>query len=97
VQLLQAVDERRADEARRAAQLRRELGEAVGRDGIAVDRDERAARADPPGEQPRVAARAERAVHDGLTGLRVEQLDRLAGEHRHVREGHLKQCGQGMW
>ena len=30
-----------------------------------------------------------------VAGLRIEQLDRLAGEHRHVRKRHLKQCGQG--
>ena len=48
------------------------------------------------GEQAGVAARAERAVDHDLTGLRVEQLDRLAGEHRHVRNRHLKQCGQGV-
>ena len=78
------------------AQLLRELGEALGGDRVAVDRDERAGRADPLAEQARVAARAERAVHDGLTGLRVEQLDRLAGQHRHVGNGHVKQCCQGM-
>ena len=77
-------------------QLRRELGEALGGDRVAVDRDQRAGRADPLAEQARVAARAERAVDDGLTGLRVEQLDRLAGQHRHVRNGHVKQCCQGM-
>jgi hypothetical protein len=73
-----------------------QLGEALGGDRVAVDRDERARGADPAAEQPRVTARAERAVHDRLAGLRIEQLDRLAGEHRHVRNGHLKQCGQGM-
>ena len=76
--------------------LGRELGEALGGDRVAVDRDQRAGRADAPGEQARVAAGAERAVDDDLTGPRVEQLDRLAGEHRHVRNRHLKQCGQGM-
>ena len=79
-----------------AADLGRELGEALGRGGVAVDRDQRAARADAPGEQARVAARAERAVDHDLPGLRIEQLDRLAGEHRHVRNRHLKQCGQGV-
>ena len=80
----------------RRADLGGEVGEALGRGGVAVDRDERAGRADAIGEQARVAARAERAVDHDLTGLRVEQLDRLAGEHRHVRNRHLKQCGQGV-
>ena len=80
----------------RARELGGELGEALGGDRVAVDRDERAGGADPLAEQARVAARAERAVDDDLTGLRVEQLDRLAGQHRHVRNGHVKQCCQGM-
>ena len=73
-----------------------ELGEALGGDRVAIDRDQRAGRADPIGQQARVTARAEGAVDDGLTGLRVEQLDRLAGQDRHVRNGHVKQCCQGV-
>ena len=73
-----------------------ELGEALGGGGVAVDRDQRPRCADAPGEQARVTARAERAVDHDLAGSRIEQLDRLAGEHRHVRNRHLKQCGQGV-
>jgi hypothetical protein len=43
-----------------------------------------------------MTAAAERAVDRGLPGLRVERLDQLAGEHRNVRGGHVKQDGQGM-
>ena len=95
-QLLETRDERRADEARGGLHVGCEVGEALGGRGVAVDRDEGAARPDAIGQQAGVAARAERAVDDDLAGLRIEQLDRLAGEHRHVRNGHVKQCGQGV-
>ena len=52
--------------------------------------------AEPVGDEPRVAAGAERAVDRDLARLRVERLDQLAGEDRDVRAGHVKQDGQGM-
>ena len=47
----------------------------------------------PLGDQARMAAAADRAVDDDRARLGVEQLDQLAGEHGHVGDGHLKQCG----
>ena len=40
------------------------------------------------------AAAAERAVDRGLARPRVENVDELAGQHRDVRGGHVKQDGQ---
>ena len=62
-----------ADEARRAGDLGGELGEALLGDRVAVDRDQRAGRADAVGDEARVAAAAERAVDRDLAGLRVER------------------------
>ena len=55
-----------------------------------------ARRAEPLGDEPRVAAAADRAVDGDLAGARVEGLDQLAGEDRDVRARHVKQDGQGM-
>ena len=93
VQLLERGDEVRPDEARVARELGRELGEPLLGDRIAVDRDQRPGGPDPVGDQPRVTAAAERAVHGHLAGLRIEQLDQLAGEHRDVRSGSC----QAVW
>ena len=47
-------------------------------------------RADAVGDQARVTAAAERAVDRDLPGLRIDQIDQLAGEDRDVRLGHVK-------
>ena len=73
-----------------ARKLCRELREAVLGGRIAVDRDQRPARPDPVGDEPRVAPSAERAVHRHLARLRIEELDQLAGEDRDVGLGHVK-------
>ena len=44
----------------------------------------------PLSDQARVAAAAEGAVDGDLAGLRVEQLDELAGQHGDVRLRHVK-------
>ena len=77
----------RADEPHGAGHLARQLLEALGRVGVAVDRDQRAFGAEALGDQLRVAAAAERAVDRGLARARVEQVDQLAGEHRDVGAG----------
>ena len=74
-----------ADEAHRAGGLAGERREALLGERVAVDRDERPGGAEPLGEQPGVPAVAERAVDRRLPGLRVEQLEQLAGEHGRVR------------
>ena len=78
-----------------ARDLGGELGERVLGERVAVDRDQRPGGAEPLGDQPRVAAAAERAVDGDLARLRVQRLDQLAGEDRDVRLGHVKQDGQG--
>jgi len=94
-QLREALGERRPDEARVARQLGRELGEALLGDRVAVDRDQRDGRPEAPGDQPRVTARAERAVDCGLARLRIEHIDELGRENRYVVGGHLNQHGRG--
>ena len=84
-----------ADEARVARHLGRQLREPLLGDRVAVDPDQRPRAAEPVGDQPRVAPAADGAVDRDLAGLRIEQLDQLAGEHGDVRCGHVKQCGQG--
>ena len=49
---------------------------------------------EPVGDQPRVAAGAERAVDRRLTALRVEELDQLAGEDGDVTAVIVNQDGQ---
>ena len=70
-------------------------GERGRRGRVAVDRDQRAGRPEPLGDQPRVAGAAERAVDGDLARSRVQRLDQLAGENRDVRLGHVKKDGQG--
>ena len=93
-QLRERADEVGPDEARVARHLGRQLGEPLLGHRVAVDPDQHSRRADPVGDQPGVAAAAERAVHGDLTRARIEQVDQLAGEHRDVRLGHVKQCRQ---
>ena len=73
-----------------------ELGERRLGERVAVDAHEQAGRPEPPGDQPRMAGRAERAVDGDLPGARVERLDQLTGEDRDVGRGHVKQDGQVM-
>ncbi len=71
-----------------------ELGERLLGQRVAVDRDQRAGRAEAVGDEARVAAGAERAVDRDLAGLRVERLDQLRGQDRDVDAWHVKQDGQ---
>ena len=73
-----------------------ELGEGLLRERVAVDADQQPGRPEAPGDEPRVAGGAERAVDGDLARLRIERLDQLAGEDRDVRLGHVKQDGQVM-
>jgi hypothetical protein len=93
-QLLEGVGEGRADEARAAGHVGRELGEALLGGWVAVDGDELAPRPQALGHQARVAAAAKRAVDGELAGLGVEELDELAGQDRDVRGGHVNQHGR---
>ena len=85
----QAVGERGVDEARGAGDLGGEGLEVLLGDGVAVDRDQRAGRAEALGDEAGVAAGAERAVDGDLAGLRVERLDQLAREDRDMGGGHV--------
>ena len=91
----EAGDEVGADEARLARDLGASCGERGLGGGVAVDRDQRARRPEPLGDEARVAGAAERAVDGDLAGARVQRLDQLTGEDRDVRLGHVKKCGQG--
>ncbi len=82
---LQRLCVARADEAHRARGLGGQLGEALLGLGIAVDRHQRAGRAQSLGQQASVAAVAEGAVDRGLARLRIEQLEQLDRQHRGVR------------
>ena len=93
-QLLEGLGERRADEARAAGHVGRELGEALLGRGVAVDGDELAAGPKAIGHQARVAAAAERAVDRELARAGVEEVDELAGQDRDVRGGHVNQHGR---
>ncbi len=63
---------------------------------IAVDRDQRAGRAEPVGDEACVPGGAERAVDRDLAGLGVERFDELTRQDRNVCAWHVKQDGQGM-
>ena len=89
------ADEIGADEAGLAWDLGGELGEPLLGERVAIDPDQRAAGPIRSAIRPRVAAAADRAVDRDLPRPRVEQLDQLAGEHRDMRRGHVKQCRQG--
>ena len=95
-ELPQAVLEVGADEAGRARHLGGQLGERLLRERVAVDRDQRAGRADPVRDEAGVAGRAEGAVDGDLARLGVQRLDELPGEDGDVRAGHVKQDGQEM-
>ena len=51
---------------------------------------------DAVGDQARVAAAAEGAVHHDVARAGVSSVDQLAGQHRHMRAGHVKKDGQGL-
>ena len=91
-QPLQRGREVRAQEAGPRRRLGGELAPALLAGGVAVDRDQLALGAQALGDQPRVAARAEGAVEEGLAGLRVEDLDQLGGQYGLVVGGHIAQC-----
>ncbi len=84
-QLFERLGVARANEAQRARRLGGQRGEALLGQWIAVDCHERAAGTQVLGEQAGVAAVAEGAVDSRLAGLRVEQPEQLAGQHRRVR------------
>ena len=73
-----------------ARHLRSQLSEPLLGDRVPVDPDQRSRRAEPVGDQPRVAPAADRAVDRDLARLWIEQLDQLAGKHGDVRGGHVK-------
>ena len=79
-----------------ARDLGGQLGERLLGERVAVDRDQRAGRPEPVGDQPRVAGGAERAVDRDLAGPRVERFDQLARQDRDVSAWHVKQDGQEM-
>ena len=87
---MQAGGEVGPDEAGMAVHLGGELGEALLGERVTVDADQRAGRPDPLGDQARVTAAAERAIDRDLAGLRIEQVDQLAGEDRDMGAGHVK-------
>ena len=95
-EIAQAVLEVGADEARLAGDLGRQLGERLLGQRVAVDRDQRPRRAEPVGDQARVAGGAERAVDRDLARLRIERFDQLARQDRDVYAWHVKQDGQEM-
>ena len=92
--LVKRGHEVRADEPRLAGHLGRQFGEPLLGGGVAINSDQRAGGSDPVGQQPRVTATADGAVHRDLTRARIKDIDQLAGENRDVRPGHVKQCRQ---
>jgi hypothetical protein len=83
------------DEARPAGDAGGQLGEALLRQGIAVDRDEQPLGTEPAGDQLGVPAGAEGAVDRRLPRPRIRELDELAGEDRDVDGGHVSQHDPG--
>ena len=90
----QPVDERRAQNRVLQVDLGRELGEALLGDRVAVDPDQRAGRAEPVGDQARVAAATNRAVDGDLARLRVEDVDQLTGEDRNGAGRSVEEDGR---
>ena len=83
-----------AQEAGLAGHLRRQLLVGALGSGIPVHADEGAAGAEAVGHQPRMTARAERAVDRGLPRRRRRQVDQLPGEDGYVRARHVKKDRQ---
>ena len=83
-QHLQPLGVAGADEPHIAGDLGRKLNEPLLGKRVAVDRDQRAGRAQALRHQARVAAAAEGAVHRGRTRGEVEQLGQLVREHGDV-------------
>jgi len=90
----EGLGERRVDEAGAALQLGSQPIEALERGRVAVDRDELALGPQALGDEPGVAAAAERAVDGDATRARVERRHELAGEHGDVDDVHVNQHGR---